>query len=72
MWSLPDIERLNREASSQKSKIERALRTGKLGGKKIRCEHNNDNCRGEVFLEPWYDIFSADPKGTIRGESRKR
>jgi hypothetical protein len=68
MWSLPDINRMNAEAAKESKQIERALKTGKLGGKKIRCdsaEYDREHCGGEVYLDPWYDIFSDDPKGII-------
>ena len=66
MWSLPDINRMNAEAAKESKQIERALKTGKHGGKKIRCdsaEYDREHCGGEVYLDPWYDIFSDDPKG---------
>jgi hypothetical protein len=57
---------MNAEAAKESKQIERALKTGKLGGKKIRCdsaEYDQEHCGGEVYLDPWYDIFSDDPKG---------
>ena len=63
MWSLPDIKQMNSEAASQQKKFEKMLRSGKDGRKNIKCEHDNDECSGEVRLTPWYDIFSDDIKG---------
>ncbi len=69
MWSLPDINRLNAEASSQKSRLEKAVRTGILNRKKLCCEwHDHDSpsrCEGELRHYLWRDIFSPDPKGII-------
>ena len=67
MWSLPDIQRMNSEAASEKKKIERALRTGKLDGKKLECEWKGHDaeCEGELRHYPWFDIFSDDPKGIL-------
>ena len=69
MWSLPDINRLNAEASSQKSRLEKALRTGVLNRKKLTCEwHDHDSpsrCEGDLRHYVWYDIFSEDPKGIL-------
>lgn len=69
MWSLPDIIRMNSEASQEKEKLERAVRTGILNRKKLTCEwagHNeNHPCEGELRHYLWYDIFSDDPKGIL-------
>jgi hypothetical protein len=68
MWCLPNILRLNSEAASNKRKFERAVRTGKLDGKKILCEHadyDGGNCSGPVSRELWFDIFSDNPKGIL-------
>jgi hypothetical protein len=69
MWSLPDIKRLNAEASNQKKALEKGARTGKLDGKKLTCEwHDHDapsRCEGELRHYLWRDIFSPDPKGII-------
>lgn len=65
MWSLPDINRMNAEASTSKRKLERAVRTGTLNRHKLTCEHEGDDCRGEQRRYLWYDIFSQDPKGVL-------
>lgn len=67
MWSLPDISRLNANAAKDAAKIKRAAKTGKLDGEKLKCEHYNapNGCDGKVTGEPWYDIFSDDPKGIV-------
>src|SRR6266550_1630060 len=38
MWSLPDIKRLNSEALLNRETLERAVQTGVLNGKRLRCE----------------------------------
>ncbi len=63
MWSLPNIKQMNSEAASQQKKFEKMLRSGKDGRKNIKCDHDNDECSGEIRLTPWYDIFSDDIKG---------
>jgi hypothetical protein len=69
MWSLPDINRMNSEASKEKAKLERAAQTGRLDRKKLKCEwkgHDKNNvCEGELRKYLWYDIFSDDPKGIL-------
>jgi hypothetical protein len=69
MWSLPDIKRMNAEASSQKSKLQKAVRTGKLDGKPLQCEwadHDSPSqCEGELRHYLWHDIFGPDPKGIL-------
>src|SRR5712692_11245511 len=67
MWSLPDINRMNSEAASQKRQLERALKSGKLDGKKLECEWKGHDaeCEGELRHYPWFDIFSEDPKGIL-------
>lgn len=64
MWSLPDIQRLNRQ---RVEKLEYAVRTGVLDGKTLRCEcgKNDKKCRGALEHQLWYDVFSDDPKGII-------
>jgi hypothetical protein len=66
MWSLPDINRMNSEAASEKKKLERAVRTGFLDRKKLTCEWDGHSlCEGELRHYLWYDIFSDDPKGIL-------
>jgi len=69
MWSLPDINRMNSEASSQKRKLERAAKTGILDREKLTCEWQGHDelsrCSGELRHYLWYDIFSDDPKGIL-------
>lgn len=68
MWSLPDLARLNSEAATHRKRFERAVRTGRLDGKKISCEHaadDGENCSGSISCELWFDIFSDDPKGIL-------
>ena len=64
MWSLPNIQRLNSEAYLNRSKLERAVQSGILDGKRLRCKYGN-NCLGQLSHELWYDVFSDDPKGII-------
>ena len=60
MWSLPDIHRLNEEASRlailNVNKTEKQLCWGE------RCERCDNKA---VHATPWYDVFSDDPKGYI-------
>lgn len=66
MWSLPNIVRMNEEAVRNRSKLERAAKTGKLNGKKIPCYYaGNGKCEGELRTYLVYDIFSDDPKEVI-------
>ena len=67
MWSLPDIQRLNRERLETAKKLEYAVRTGVLDGKTLRCEcgKNDKNCRGPLEHNLWYDIYSDSPRGII-------
>lgn len=65
MWSLPDINRMNSEAAASAKRLERAVRTGKLDGKTLTCEHESDECSGKLYHHLWYDIFSDDPKGVL-------
>lgn len=67
MWSLPDINRMNSEASKEKTKLERAAEIGVMDGEALKCEwegHDGD-CEGELRHYFWYDIFSDDPKGIL-------
>lgn len=67
MWSLPDIQRMNSEAATNRKRLERACRTGILDRKKLVCEWANHDgkCEGELRHYLWYDIFSDDPKGIL-------
>jgi hypothetical protein len=67
MWSLPDIKRLNDEATTKRKALQRAARTGRLNGKKLTCEWagHDGECTGELYHYLWYDIFSDDPKGIV-------
>ncbi len=68
MWSLPDLIRLNSKAAANRKRLERAVRTGNLNGKAIRCEHadyDGANCSSPISRELWFDIFSDDPKGIL-------
>jgi hypothetical protein len=68
MWSLPDLIRLNSEAAAKRKLLERAVRIGKLDGKKIPCDHadyDGHNCSGSILRTLWFDIFSNDPKGIL-------
>ena len=60
MWSLPNIHRLNEEASRlailNSNKTEKQLCRGE------RCERCDNKA---VHATPWYDVFSDDPKGYI-------
>lgn len=60
MWSLPDIVSMNAHAKTSRKKFERAVETGKIDRKVIRCEHCNKKA---TSVELFYDIFSPDPKG---------
>jgi len=62
MWSLPDIKRLNDEAVKNASKLNKAVETGHLDGKKIKCDWCDKPAK---YIYPWYDIFSDVPKGII-------
>ncbi len=69
MWSLPDINRLNEEASINANKYELALKTGKIDDEVIVCECGSwgfeNECDGEIHYYLWYDIFSDDSKGVF-------
>lgn len=67
MWSLPDINGMNKRAAASAKAIARAAKTGKLNGKALACEHWQapGKCDGNVTGEPYYDIFSDDPKGLV-------
>jgi hypothetical protein len=60
MWALPEIHRLNEEASRlakvNLNKTEKQLCRGE------RCEMCDSKA---VHATPWYDVFSDDPKGYI-------
>ncbi len=64
MWSLPDIQRLNCEALSDREKLERAVQTGFLDGRRLYCERGRI-CLGQLSHQLWYDVFSDDPKGIL-------
>ncbi len=67
MWSLPDLTRLNSQARSNRKRLERAVRTGTLYGKKLTCEYagHRGDCHGRLHHYLWFDIFSNDAKGII-------
>lgn len=69
MWSLPDITRMNSEAYQLKKKLERAVQTGVLDRKRLKCEwadHDSPSkCEGDLRCYLWFDIFSDDPKGIL-------
>jgi len=67
MWSLPDIAVMNSRAAAKKPLIEKAVGTGidPETGKQATCEREDQNCSGTVRGEPWFDIFSDDPKGVV-------
>lgn len=62
MWSLPNIRQLNEEAISNASKLNKAVETGYLDGKKIKCEWCEKKAK---HIYPWYDVFGDVPKGII-------
>ena len=64
MWSLPDIQRLNSQAQLNREKLEHAVQTGVLDGRRLRCKYSK-NCLGQLWHQLWYDVFSDDPKGII-------
>lgn len=67
MFSLPDIRGMNERAAKNGKAVRQAAKTGKLDGKPLSCEFfmAPRNCDGKVTGEPYYDIFSDDPKGLI-------
>lgn len=67
MWSLPDIAVMNSRAKAKKPLIEKAVGDGTDPdtGKAATCEREDQNCSGRVRGEPWFDIFSDDPKGVV-------
>lgn len=71
MWSLPDINRINKEAEAEsfQSKLDHAVRTGKMDGETLQCEwHDHDtpsSCSGKLYHYLWHDIFSSDAKGIL-------
>jgi hypothetical protein len=58
---------MNSRAAAKKPLIEQAVGTGidPDTGKAATCEREDQNCSGRVRGEPWFDIFSCDPKGVI-------
>ncbi len=61
MWSLPDINRLNEEASARAKTNSKKTTKQLLRGKKCEwCEE-----RKATIVYEYYDIFSDDPKGYI-------
>jgi hypothetical protein len=61
---------MNAQAASQSKRLLRAVQTGKLDGKVIRCgcyDHaKQEDCRRKAtYIKPYYDIFSDDPKGLV-------
>jgi hypothetical protein len=65
MFSLPAIKEMNERASKSAKSLLKAVKTKKLGKTSLTCEHSDHGCQGELRVYPWYDIFSADPKGVI-------
>ena len=63
MWSLPDINRLNADAKSKAGK--KAIQK-KLNSKTNVCDYDDGTCNGEVHIQPYWDIFSPEIKGTIK------
>lgn len=58
MWSLPDINRMNKDAEAAAKKRKRAKPKDLLDG------HTCDQCGAPATDSvPWYDLFSDDPKG---------
>ncbi len=62
MWSLPDIAALNADAVKNAGRYLRAEQTGRLGRKRVECDHCG---KPATVVVPWYDPFSDDPKGVI-------
>jgi hypothetical protein len=62
MWSLPDINRLNRRAAEQAAQTLAEAAQGPPASQQCEC-YGCDN--HAVYSEPWFDIFSDDPKGLI-------
>jgi hypothetical protein len=62
MWSLPDINRFNRRAAEQATQNLADAAQGPPAGQQCEC-YGCDN--HAVCSEPWYDIFSDDPKGLV-------
>ncbi len=65
MWSLPDIQRRNAAAFTNREALENAVLTGVLHGERVACSDADENCRGLLKYELWFDIFSDHPKGII-------
>jgi len=69
MWALPDIKAMNNEAAANAAQLKRAVKSRKLGGKKLKCECADwgscGTCEGDIHTYLWYDIFSDDPKGIL-------
>lgn len=70
MWALPTMKQLNQEAETKRfqSKLKRALKTGKMDGKTLKCEwwdHDTSHCSGELYRYLHYDIFSDAAKGIL-------
>ena len=62
MWSLPDINRLNKSAADAafQAKCDKEVK----GKAKLQCEFC-DKPATKTSRQYWYDIFSNDPKGVI-------
>ena len=65
MWSLPDIQRLNAAAVINRHALEDAILTGMLHGEHVICNNADENCRGSLTYELWFDVFSDPPKGIV-------
>jgi hypothetical protein len=62
MWSLPQMDKINRIAKSAAHK--KAIRKA-LKNKKAVCDYHSEQCNGDVHVQPYYDIFSEDEKGVV-------
>lgn len=65
MWSLPDIQRLNAAAVTNRQALEDAVLTGVLHGEQVVCNDADENCCGSLRYELWFDVFSDLPKGIV-------
>lgn len=58
MWALPDLDRLNAQASTVASKDH--IKEQLANPASVECDICSEP---SVEVEPWFDIFSDDPKG---------
>jgi hypothetical protein len=61
MWSLPSIDKINREAEERYDKEKNLTAKQILRGKK--CDHDEKE-KATIYYD-WYDVFSDVPKGRI-------